>query len=115
MIDNSTSANIPIRSKPVGVGKAILLGHLVVTVPALSMFLLFLLIGFVFAILTWISSDAIRPLWLYILITIIPWMTGLFLSWLWCSFAIPRWHKWALKNGVPADKLQARSVASGLL
>ena len=115
MINKPTSANIPSRSTPLGVGKAILLGHIVVTVPALSIFLLFLGIGFVLATLVWISSDSIRPLWLYIVITNIPWMIGMGLGWLWWYFAIPRWYHWALKNGVPADHLQARAVATGLM
>ena len=36
-------------------------------------------------------------------------------AWLWWSFAIPRWRRWALRRGVDRDALQRVGVATGLV
>lgn len=37
------------------------------------------------------------------------------LGWLWWSYAVPRWRAWALANGAPPERLQARAVEAKLL
>ncbi len=42
-------------------------------------------------------------------------MIGAACAWVWWSFSVPRWRKWALEEGTPADQLQKWEVATGLV
>lgn len=93
---NQSSSNHP---QKIGVGTAILLGQLLVNVPVLI-----IIFGFMIASLFFTES----MLWVVIMII------GFVLAWIWWSFTVPRWRRWALKQAVPADKLQKWAVSSGL-
>jgi len=88
-------------SSPSGLtaGKAVLVGHLLVNVPVLVIMLGFILVGRIFA-------STLSFIFLII---------GFVLAWLWWSFAVPRWRRWALRNGAPADRLHKLAVATGLV
>src|SRR5262245_16929823 len=83
---------------PLTVRKALLAGWLIVNVPAIVIMLAVLLIGMAF--------PQARFLFLAI---------ALLLGWIWWSFMVPRWRRWALNRGVPADKLQRWAVITGLV
>jgi hypothetical protein len=86
-------------STPVlGVWRAVLIGWLIVNVPAMIIMLGIFLIGTTIEFKLW---------WVFLAL-------GFFLGWAWWSFTIPRWRNWALSRGVPAERLQKLTVAVGL-
>lgn len=88
-----------LSSKPVlGVWRAVLVGWLVVNTPAMIIMLGVFLVGTVIESRLW---------WLFLSI-------GFFVGWGWWSYTIPRWRRWALRRGAPAEKLQKLAVAVGL-
>ena len=74
-------------------------GQLIVNVPVLSIMLGAGLLGYVLA------RD-----W-----TIAFLFGGIVLAWVWWSFTVPRWRRWALRRGAPAERLQRLGVMTGLL
>ena len=90
-----SSENLPRLS----VGAAILTGHLLVNLPVLI-----IISGFIHAGLSHVND----MLWT------IFFMFGFVLGWIWWSFMVPRWRRWALAQGIPEDKLQKWAVATGL-
>jgi hypothetical protein len=88
----------PHRSSSLRVWKALLFGWLVVNIPALIIMLGILLPGAFIAPRLW---------WVFLSI-------GFVLGWTWWSYAIPRWRRWALNRGAPADRLQKWAVVVGL-
>lgn len=80
------------------VWKAILIGWLVVNIPALIIMLGILIIGLTIKPSLW---------WLFLII-------GSILGWTWWSFTVPCWRRWAHRNGTNPDKLQKVAVATGL-
>lgn len=83
----------------ISAGRAVFIGHLVVNIPVLV-----IIIGFI------LGGRIIAPtLWLLFL------PFGFILAWLWWSFTVPRWRRWALQRGAPADRLQKLAVATGLV
>jgi hypothetical protein len=40
---------------------------------------------------------------------------ALIAAWAYWSFSVPRWRRWALERGAPADELQRLAVAAGLV
>ena len=97
----------------VNVGIAILLGHLVVNVPVLFIILSGLAFGFLlgFAIRAVLSgfSDNV-----FVVLVLICFLSGISLAWLWWSFSVPRWRRWALQHGAPAEQLHRWAVLTGL-
>jgi hypothetical protein len=96
-----------------GVGKAILIGHLIVNVPVVAIILVFFSLGVVVAGLV----EPIFPLqlsWLFWPIVLGLTLIGFILAWLWWSYSVPRWRKWAIQSGAPADKLHRWAVVTGL-
>ena len=86
-------------SRPsLGVSRAILVGWLVVNLPAIFIMLGVLLVG---------AAIEPRGWWLSLI-------AGFSLGWAWWSYTIPRWRRWALNRGVPADRLRRWAVAVGL-
>jgi hypothetical protein len=83
------------------VAQAIIVGHLFLTVPALTMALG---AGAVTYAITHDSEIAL----IGVLIGILP-------GWLWWSLITPRWRRWALRRGAPADQLQKWGVITGLI
>jgi hypothetical protein len=113
MKNTSNSQLSPESIKPIGVGKAILIGQLVVNLPVLIIILAGLGIGL---FIIWILST-MPPSFpdLFFLLGIFPMAIGIIAGWLWWSFAVPRWRRWALKSGAPEDELQTWGVLTGLV
>ena len=96
------------------VGKAILLGHLVVN--ALVLLIIFgslglgSFIGLVLrAVFPSFSDNA------FLVLVLICFGAGLVsLGWLWWSFSVPRWRQCALSHGAPAEQLHRWAVLTGL-
>ncbi len=80
--------------QPLSVLEAILMGQLVVTVPALLLLFGVPLIGLLLPGRTWV-----------ILLIV-----GFIAAWLWWSISIPRWRRWALRRGCDAEKLHKYAV-----
>jgi hypothetical protein len=76
--------------------KAIIVGQLVVNVPAVV-----LMIGAAF-----------------VGMKIVPWqialIAGSLLAWIWWSYTVARWRNWAVRNGYDPDRLQKFAVRTGL-
>src|SRR5687767_3115341 len=88
----------PSSKPPLGVWRAVFVGWLVVNTPAMIIVLGIVLVGMMREPKLW---------WLFLSI-------GFFVGWGWWSYTIPRWRRWALKRGAPAEKLQKLAVAVGL-
>lgn len=84
--------------KPLGINKAILVGQLVVTIPALLIMIGLIVLGFLF----------FSPFWYLIL------AASAIISWAWWAVAVPRWRNWAIQHGCNADELHDMAVATGL-
>ena len=79
--------------------KAILAGWLVVNAPAIIIMVVVLLVGMAIMPNAW---------WIFLLIAFI-------LGWTWWSYTVPRWRRWAIKQGADADRLQRWAVITGLV
>lgn len=90
----------PVSSKPtLGILKAIMVGWLVVNIPAIAIMLASLLIGFAIEPKAW---------WLFFSV-------GFILGWTWWSRSVPRWRRWAHNRGANPDRLQKWGVITGLV
>lgn len=87
------------NSKSLSVWKAIIIGWLIVNLPALLIMLSIFIIGMNLGPKIW---------WLFLII-------GIAVGWTWWSFTIPRWRRWAHRRGAAPDKLQKAAVATGLV
>jgi hypothetical protein len=88
------------EAKPcLNIAAAILTGHLLVNLPVLI-----IMCGFVYAGIYHIK-DNLWPVFF---------LLGFVFAWMWWSFMVPRWRRWALKQGAPEEKLQKWAVATGL-
>jgi len=85
-------------------GKAVLIGHLVASIPVFLIILSFAVGGF-------IISLRFSGLKFFLISTAF----GFVLSWLWLSLVVPRWRQWALEHGAPAEQLHKIAVATGLV
>lgn len=84
-------------------GRAVILGHLIVSIPVFIIIIGFGMGGLIFGL-----KFSLIFLLIFLLI-------GFTLGWLWWSFIVPRWRQWALGQGVPAEQLQSLAVATGLV
>ena len=100
--------------KNIGVGKAILIGQLVVNIPVFIIILIISGIG-IFMALVLVAMIPSLPDWAYFLGIMLPVIIGASVGWLWWSFSVPRWRRWALQNGAPEDQLQKWAVLTGLV
>lgn len=82
-----------------GVFKAILIGWLVVNIPALAIMLIVIMVG--------VAIDS-RLWWLFLSVAFI-------LGWTWWSHSVPRWRRWAHQRGANPDRLQRWAVITGLV
>lgn len=80
------------------VTKAILVGHAISTVPVFVIIFGFRQIGI---------SLLGRQWWIFLII-------GFLIAWAWWAYITPRWKKWAVQKGAPAEKLHQAAVATGL-
>jgi hypothetical protein len=87
---------VPAESRQLGAWSAVLIGHLLITGPALIVMAAFLFGG----------ASVGHPL--------VGLLAGGALGWTLWSFTIPRWRRWAIRRGAPPERLQ-RIAASTLL
>jgi hypothetical protein len=80
------------------VAQAIIIGHLVTTVPVVA-----IIFGF-----RWIGLSFFGGRWWIALII------GFLVAWFWWAYVEPRWRKWAVQKGAPARRLHQIAVATGL-
>jgi hypothetical protein len=86
-------------ASPITSGRAVLLGHLVVTTPVVVLIVGFAVIA---ARLTGLS-------WRLTL------LVGIGGGWLWWSLAVPRWRRWAHARGAEPSELQRLAQRTGLV
>ncbi len=113
MSENIESQPLP-ESKRIGVVEAILIGQLVINLPILIIFLGVSGIGIFFFLVFFASLQSFQG-WALFVRLLTPIIIGGAVAWLWWSFFVPRWRRWALQNGVPEDKLQKWAVITGLV
>lgn len=101
-------------NKQLGVGSAILIGHLAVNLPVLMIMLIFSGSGLFLAYLALRQFERMQMV-VATIAFLIPAAIGFVTAWLWWSFSVPRWRRWALQNGAPADSLQKWAVLTGLV
>jgi hypothetical protein len=88
----SSTANIP--AHPLTVWRALLVGWLWITIPAVVIMLGVFFFGAFIELRLW---------WLFLAI-------GGFLGWTWWSLTIGRWRNWAVTRGAPPDRLRKWAV-----
>jgi len=103
----------PKTGRAMGVGLAIVAGHLIVNLPVLAIIagVLWLGVQIVLAILIVAPSF---PNVAFFLILIGSFVSGVAVAWLWWSYFVPRWRRWAIQNGAPAEHLHRWAVLTGL-
>lgn len=89
-MNKRTSSDGSFSRPALSVVKAIIAGWFFVNIPVLIIILGVLLVG----------TMIVPNVWQLFL------LLGTFLGWMWWSYTIPRWRKWAIGRGAPADKLQ---------
>jgi hypothetical protein len=85
---------------PLSAEKAVLIGHLAVNGPVTLIMLAGAVLGFF--VLGWMGV----PLF------VVP---SAAVAWLWWSFFVPRWRRWALRGGADPDRLQSLGQMTGLV
>lgn len=111
-MNKAAGSGDPFRQQAhMSLAQAILAGQLLVNVPTLLLIFGAPLAGFVAARsfapqlgLSWLCIVAGAAL-----------LVGCGIGWLWWSFAIPRWRRWALRRGVPPAELQKWGVLTFLV
>jgi hypothetical protein len=101
------------QEKVMSVGVAILVGQLVVNLPVLIIIFAISSVGIVFT--TFLGLTLSFPGWVFPLGTIVSVAIGALIGWIWWSFSVPRWRKWALQKGTPEDQLQKWAMITGLV
>jgi hypothetical protein len=116
MEDKSSLQPPLISKKPIGISKAIFLGHLVVNIPALILLLTFMFGGIIPAFLL---SAQFTSFWVGVIVWVSGWIIlsiiGILIAWTLWSYSVPRWRKWALQKGATEEELQKWGVITGLL
>jgi hypothetical protein len=110
----STPQVPPGQKKALHVAIAILVGQLVVNIPVILIILGVFLTGIVL-LLVLVNRFTFVPDWLFLFAVFALIIIGPLIGWVWWSFSVPRWRRWALQNGVPEDKLQKWAVITGLV
>jgi hypothetical protein len=101
-------------SKNISVARAILVGQLVVNLPVVVIMLMISGLG-IFIVNLFFTALQLSGDWLNLLGLLTPVIIGITAGWLWWSFSVPRWRKWALQNGAPESELQKWAVITGLV
>jgi hypothetical protein len=102
------------QKKPLNVGIAILVGQLIVNLPVMLIIVGVFSVGMVLLLVLEARVPSL-PGWTFLVGVMASIVIGSLAGWLWWSFSVPRWRKWALQNGVPEDKLQKWAVTAGLV
>jgi hypothetical protein len=85
---------------PLSPTRAVLAGHLVVTIPVLA----------IIASITWFGRAQFGPGR-----TGLALLAGSAVAWLWWSFATPRWRRWAHSRGADPAAVQRLGAWTGLV
>jgi hypothetical protein len=102
------------QKKTLHVAIAILVGQLIVNLPVMLIILGAYGVG-IALLLTLVDKFPFFQGWGFLIGILVLIIIGPLVGWLWWSFSVPRWRKWALRNGVPEDKLQKWAVSTGLV
>ena len=94
-----SSESGPPQVPPLSAEEAVIRGHLVVTVPVLLILLSAPLLGYL--LFGFLGLGLGFP--------------GFVAAWLWWSFTVPRWRRWALRRGADPDRTQRLGELSGLV
>jgi len=86
------------REPGLHVGVAVLIGHIFVNLPVLLIMGGFTMVG----------------LFLFPNLLLLFFLVGFVFAWLWWSFMVPLWRRWALQQNVPEAKLQKWATYTGL-
>jgi hypothetical protein len=99
-------------SSVVGVGRAVLIGELVVNVPALGLMLLTIsLLGPV--IQGWLEGGVTKGLEFSALVILMVLATGV--GWMWWAITMPRWRVWALERVAEPRLLYGAAISAQLM
>jgi hypothetical protein len=97
---------------PLGVGRAILIGEMVVNVPVLGLMLLTILfLGPV--IQGWLEGGATKGIGFLTLLVVM--MLAVGVGWLWWAIAMPRWRVWALERVADPRLLYGAAISAQLM
>jgi len=102
------------QKKPLPVAVAILVGQLIVNLPVMLIILGVYGVGIVLLLVLVDKFPSLQG-WLFLVGILVLIILGPLVGWVWWSFSVPRWRRWALQNGAPEDKLQKWAVATGLV
>ena len=98
------------RPRPLSVAKALIIGQLIVQGPAVA---IMLVVGVVTIAIGYLIASIVPALGFdFEIVCLGSLIAGAIPSWLWWSFMIPRWRKWAIERGAPADRLHKWAVAT---
>ena len=83
----------------ISISKAIIIGHLTVNLGVLFIIILVTVVGIAIAG-----------------VELLPWylIAGSLLGWVWWSFSVPRWRRWAHQRVDDQERLQKYAVRTGL-
>jgi len=98
-MDNKSSSNANPPSDNISAGKAVVIGHLVITVAVMILMAAFVVVGRLFFPKYWV--------WIFLL--------GFALDWLYCSLAILFWRRWAMGRVADTERFQKLAVATFLI
>ena len=100
------------RANVLGVGRAVLIGELVVNIPALGLMLLTMfLLGPV--IQDWLGDGVTNDLTFAALVTLMV-LAGS-VGWVWWAIALPRWRVWALERVADPRLLYGAAISAQLM
>ena len=102
------------QKKTLHVAIAILVGQLIVNLPVMLITLGAYGVG-IALLLTLVDKFPFFQGWGFLIGILVLIIIGPLVGWLWWSFSVPRWRKWALRRGVPEDQLQKWAVSTGLV
>ena len=89
--------------------KAVVVGHLIVNGPVVV----------IIALVGWVGNAVIGSRQAWATSWPIGWVVGLLagcaVAWVWWSWSVPRWRRWAIKQGAAPDQLQRLAAATLLV
>ena len=97
----------PGKKQPYNLQAAIRRGTLEVNIPAA-----------IITVAIWIIGRAVGTQLFHdrtVISTVVSVIAGFVGTWLWWSYRVPRWRRWALRQGIPPDELQAAAQAAMLV
>ena len=99
-------------AKVLGIGRAILIGELLVNIPALGLMLLTILLAGPF-IQDWIEGGASKNIRFPTLVVVMA--LALCVGWMWWAIVMPRWRVWALERVSDPRQLYGAAISAQLM